>query len=73
MNFKIIMAVIVFTLLNVSYGESRQIVEERGGKVKVVKYDDGTWELLVDGKPCFMKGVTFVPVRIGLPRPGYYA
>ena len=45
--------------------EPKKIVESRGGKVKVVKYDDGTWQLLVEGTPYFIKGVMFTPVKIG--------
>ena len=45
--------------------QERSIVEQRGGKVKAVKYDDGTWQLLVEGKPYFIKGVVFGPVNIG--------
>ena len=45
--------------------EARQIVESRGGKVKVVKYDDGAWELLAGGKPYFIQGMVFTPVPIG--------
>ena len=41
------------------------IVEERGGRVKVVRYTDGAWKLLVDGQPFFIKGVVFGPVKIG--------
>lgn len=44
---------------------TKKIVEQRGGKVKVVKYEDGTWQLLVDDKPYFIKGVMFTPVKIG--------
>lgn len=40
-------------------------VETRGGKVKVVKYNDGSWQLLVGQKPYFIKGVMFSPVKIG--------
>jgi hypothetical protein len=43
----------------------RQALEERGGRVKVVKYDDGSWQLKVDNKPYFIKGVMFSPVKIG--------
>jgi beta-glucuronidase len=41
------------------------IVERRGGKVAVVKYSDGSWQLQVDEKPYFIKGVVFEPVKIG--------
>lgn len=55
----------VFILFNAFYLEAKEIVQQRGGKVKVVQYDDGTWKLLVRGKPYFIKGVVFVPVKIG--------
>ena len=43
-----------------------KIIEERGGKkVKAVKYENGDWELLVEGKPYFIKGVLYNPVKIG--------
>ncbi len=45
---------------------AREIAERRGeGKVQAVKYDDGAWELLVEGKPYFIKGMMFSPVLIG--------
>jgi len=44
---------------------SKKVVESRGQKVKVVKYDDGTWQLLVDSKPYFIKGILYTPVKIG--------
>jgi len=51
----------------VSTNESqKRIIEERGGKkVKAVKYSDDSWGLLVGGKPYFIKGVVFSPVKIG--------
>ncbi len=51
--------------VNVSYVESREMVERRGGKVKVIKYDDGSWELVAGEQPYFIKGVVFTPVKIG--------
>jgi len=60
----ILMTILSITLLN-ACGESQQIVEERGGRIKVVKYGNGTWQLLVNGKPYFIKGTVFVPVKIG--------
>ena len=44
---------------------ARQVVETRGGVVKVVRFDDGTWELLADNKPYFIKGMLYTPVTIG--------
>jgi beta-glucuronidase len=41
------------------------VVERRGGEVSVVKFDNGTWELQVGSNPYFVKGVIYVPVKIG--------
>ncbi|MFH1281188.1 MAG: hypothetical protein ABIH91_00515, partial [Candidatus Omnitrophota bacterium] len=61
-----IIAVCAFLVIfNAGHLAAREIVESRGGKVKVVKYGDGTWELLVNEKPYFIKGVLFNPVKIG--------
>ncbi len=57
-------AVLVFFHSSCSF--ARETVERRGsGRVSVVKYDDGSWELLDGGKPYFIKGVMFAPVQIG--------
>lgn len=41
--------------------------ERRGsGRVQVVKYTNGHWRLLVDGKPFVVRGVTYSPTEIGL-------
>ncbi|MDD4955608.1 MAG: tetratricopeptide repeat protein, partial [Candidatus Omnitrophica bacterium] len=46
--------------------KSGKIVETRGGdKAKVVKYEDGDWQILVDNKPFIMKGVTYGPTKVG--------
>jgi len=43
-----------------------RIVQERGaGKVRLIQYDDGQWQMLVDGAPYFIKGVVYEPVKIG--------
>ncbi|HBG61706.1 MAG: hypothetical protein A2Y03_01820 [Omnitrophica WOR_2 bacterium GWF2_38_59] len=34
-------------------------------KVSVIKHSDGDWELFVGGKPYFIKGVLYAPVKIG--------
>ena len=42
------------------------VVAQRGGeRVKLVKYADGDWQLLVKGKPFMVKGVTYAPTRVG--------
>jgi len=40
-------------------------VETRGEKVKLVKYDSGNWQLIVDNKPFMLKGMTYGPTRVG--------
>ncbi|MBN1522799.1 MAG: hypothetical protein JW928_09745 [Candidatus Aureabacteria bacterium] len=45
---------------------SEKIIQTRGGtKVFAVQHENGDWELMVDGKPYFIKGVLFSPVKIG--------
>lgn len=44
----------------------KKIVKIKGkGKVKLVKYATGDWQLLVDGKPFIIKGITYSPTRVG--------
>jgi beta-glucuronidase len=43
-----------------------EITAERGGdKVKVVRYANGHWQLLVEGKPYLIRGITYAPTMIG--------
>lgn len=43
-----------------------QIVKQQGeGRVKLIKYANGHWQLMVDGKPFVIKGVTYTPTPIG--------
>ncbi len=43
-----------------------KIVKELGGKkTKLVKYANGHWQLIVDGRPYIIKGVTYSPTKIG--------
>lgn len=43
-----------------------KIIQERGhGRVRLVKYNDRSWELLVEGKPFFVKGMHYVCTTIG--------
>ena len=46
--------------------QGMKVVEKRGkGKVRLVKYDNGHWQLLVDNEPYFVKGVTYAPTMVG--------
>ncbi|MFA6281113.1 MAG: glycoside hydrolase family 2 TIM barrel-domain containing protein [Candidatus Omnitrophota bacterium] len=43
-----------------------KIIQNRGGTdVKLVKYSNGDWQLLVKNKPFMIKGVTYEPTRVG--------
>ncbi len=46
---------------------SRQkVIETRGeGRVRVVKFQNGHWQLRVDGKPFTVRGVTYVSTKVG--------
>jgi beta-glucuronidase len=35
------------------------------GKVQLVQYENKHWQMLVDGKPYIIKGVTYTPTKIG--------
>ena len=42
------------------------VVERKGeGKVQLVKYDNGHWQLLVEGEPFMIKGMTYDPTKVG--------
>jgi hypothetical protein len=35
------------------------------GKVRFVQYENGDWQMLVDGKPYVIKGITYAAVKVG--------
>jgi len=35
------------------------------GQVRFVKYESGHWQLLVDNKPFFIKGMSYMPTKVG--------
>ena len=35
------------------------------GQVRFVKYDSGHWQLLVDNEPFFIKGMSYMPTKVG--------
>ncbi len=46
--------------------KTQKVVEVRGGdKVKLLRYEDGDWQLLVDNEPFIIKAVTYAPTRVG--------
>jgi len=46
--------------------ESQRIKAQRGkGRVHLVQYDNGDWELIVNNKPYIIKGITYSPTKVG--------
>ncbi|TRZ94724.1 hypothetical protein D4R78_05800 [bacterium] len=42
------------------------IKRRRGkGRVHLVQYETGDWQLLVDGRPYIIKGITYAPTKVG--------
>ena len=35
------------------------------GKVHLIQYETGDWQLMVDGKPYVIKGITYAPTKVG--------
>ncbi len=35
------------------------------GKVRLVQYENKHWQMLVDGRPYFIKGISYAPTRVG--------
>ena len=35
------------------------------GEVRLVQYEDGQWQMLVNGKPYIIKGITYHPTKVG--------
>jgi len=35
------------------------------GKVRLVQYEDGDWQLLVEDKPYIIQGITYAPTKVG--------
>ncbi len=47
--------------------EKLKILETRGkGKVTLVQFANGHWQMRVDGKPFFINGITYHPTEVGL-------
>jgi len=58
---------LAFLLPAICYSqENYKVIESRGnGKVCLKKYQNGQWQLFVDNKPYFIKGVVYEPVIVG--------
>ncbi len=45
---------------------NKKIIQKRGeGKVRLVQYEDGQWQMLVDDKPYMIKAITYAPTPVG--------
>lgn len=43
-----------------------KVIQKRGsGKVRLYQYENGQWQMLVSGRPYFIKGVVYEPVKVG--------
>jgi len=46
--------------------KKQKVKKVRGyGKVRLVQYENGDWQLLVDDKPYVIRGVTYAPTKVG--------
>ncbi|MFH1678242.1 MAG: glycoside hydrolase family 2 TIM barrel-domain containing protein [Candidatus Omnitrophota bacterium] len=59
-----VVAVIIFLFNGSAY--AGDVLLTRGhGQVRVVKYKNGHWQLLLNNKPYFVKGVVYDPIKVG--------
>lgn len=67
MKLQKLILVILFVCFFANFANAKapQIIDERGGRVKAIQYDDETWQLFVENKPFFIKGILYNPVKIG--------
>ena len=43
------------------------VIQQRGtGKVQLVQYLNGDWEMLVEGQPYFIRGMNYSPTKVGV-------
>ncbi|MBI5150040.1 MAG: hypothetical protein HZA28_04630 [Candidatus Omnitrophica bacterium] len=47
----------------VNLGQPRRVTGT--GQVQLAQYDNGHWQLLVQGKPYIIKGITYAPTKVG--------
>ena len=46
--------------------KKQKVTKVRGyGQVRLVQYENGDWQLLVDDKPYIIRGVTYAPTKVG--------
>lgn len=66
MSRKIII-IMLACLISAAYADDKgEVREKRGnGKVQLAQYNNGHWQMLVEGEPYFIKGVVYEPVKVG--------
>lgn len=54
-------------LVNLSFAQDNlKVIHKRGkAKVQLLQYQNGQWQMLVEGKPYFIQGVVYEPVKVG--------
>jgi beta-glucuronidase len=60
--------IVVFCLFSVSAyaAGNNAVIQKRGnGRVRLLQYANGHWQMLVEGEPYFIKGVVYEPVKVG--------
>ena len=50
---------------NPKFGKPKVVKQSGKGKAYVVQYEDRSWQLIVDGKPYIIKGITYSPTKVG--------
>jgi beta-glucuronidase len=46
---------------------AKKMLSQRGyGKVQLQQFDDRSWQLMVNGKPFFVHGVSYLPTQVGV-------
>ena len=62
----IITGILSFSIVSIVNAEGPKVIHYKGkGKVQLIQYENGQWQMLLDGKPYFIKGVVYEPVKVG--------
>jgi len=57
---------LILTSSSFAQEDNLKVIQTRGdGRVKLRKYSNGHWQLLVDNKVYFIKGIGYEPVKVG--------
>lgn len=65
--FIFFICIFIVTATFAQKNSATEIIQRKGvGKVRLVQYRNGHWQMLVEEKPYFIKGVVYEPVKVGL-------